>query len=134
MTSIQIDCSSPTSMKGSTFRAQATSALQNVGRLLILKPSSGSGAQSVACGRHAFELADAATGAVRAAKAEGAIMTHLFIAAPNAFTFFFGQRRAALGSVRLYEFDFDGARGRSYAPALSLPIALAASPGGISTP
>lgn len=115
-------------------RRYCETVLQNVGRLLILKPNSGSGAQSVACGRHAFELADAATGAVRAAKADGAIVTHLFIAAPNAFTFFFGQRQAALGSVRLYEFDFDGARGRSYAPALSLPIALAASPAGGSTP
>jgi hypothetical protein len=66
---------------------------------LVLKPSTGSGAQSVACGRHAFELADAATSAVRTAKADGIGMTHLFIAAPNAFTFFLGQRQTALGSV-----------------------------------
>ena len=101
------------------------SALPSVGRLVILRPRSGSGAQSVACGRHAFELADAATSAVRATKANSLGMTHLFVAAPNAFTFFLGQRQTALGSVRLYEFDFDGARGRSYAPALTLPVALA---------
>lgn len=114
-------------------RRYCETAPLNVGRLVILKPSSGSGAQSVACGRHAFELADAATSAVRAAQADGASITHLFIAAPNAFTFFLGQRQAALGSVRLYEFDFDGSRGRSYAPALSLPIAFTTPPGANAT-
>lgn len=116
-------------------RRYCETALPSVGRLLILKPTSGAAAQSVACGCHSFELADAATRAVRAAKEDGAGMTHLFIAAPNAFTFFLGQRQTALGSVRLYEFDFDGVRGRSYAPALTLPIALAiASPSGVTTP
>jgi hypothetical protein len=104
-------------------RRYCESKLQNVGRLLILKPSTGAGAKSVVCGRHAFELADAATGAVRSAKVEGAQLTHLFIAAPNAFTFFFGQRQSVLGAIRLYEFDFDGERNRSYAPALTLPCA-----------
>ncbi|MGJ5088488.1 SAVED domain-containing protein [Bradyrhizobium sp. HKCCYLRH1065] len=102
-------------------RGYCETALPTVGRLLILKPSSGSGAQSVSGGRHAFELADAATSAVRAAKPDGVAMTHLFIAAPNAFTFFLGQRQTALGPVRLYEFDFDGGRGRSYTAALTLP-------------
>lgn len=96
----------------------------SVGRLLVLKPSTGTGAQSVTCGRHAFQLADAATNAVREARADGTGMTHLFIAAPNAFTFFLGQRQTALGAVRIYEFDFDGGRDRSYAPALSLPVAV----------
>lgn len=114
-------------------RRYCEAALPSVGRLLILKPSSGSGAQSVACGRHAFELADSATSAIRAAKVNGTDMTHLFIAAPNAFTFFLGQRQTALGLVRLYEFDFDGARGRLYAPALTLPVALAIAPGRAAT-
>lgn len=103
-------------------RRYCESTLSSVSRLLILKPSSGPGAQSVQCGRHAFELADAASGAVRDAKAGGIGLTHLFIAAPNAFTFFLGQRQTALGPVRLYEFDFDGERGRSYQPALTLPL------------
>lgn len=97
-------------------------ALTSVGRLLVLRPSAGSGAQSVACGRHAFELADAASGAVRSARTGAESMTHLFIAAPNAFTFFLGQRQTALGPVRLYEFDFDGGRGRSYTPSFALPL------------
>ena len=65
---------------------------------------------------------DAASGAIRDAKAGGAGLTHLFVAAPNAFTFFLGQRQTALGMIRLYEFDFDGARERSYTAALSLPL------------
>lgn len=97
-------------------------ALPHAGRLLILKPSTGAGAQSIVCGRHAFELADAAVEAVRSAKLDGAALTHLFLAAPNGFTFLLGQRQAALGAVRLYEFDFDGDRGRSYTPAISLPL------------
>lgn len=97
-------------------------SLPTVGRVLILRPSTGPGAQSVACGRHAFDLADAASIAIRMARSADAGLTHLFIAAPNAFTFFLGQRRTALGPVRLYEFDFDGARGRSYVPALTLPL------------
>jgi SMODS-associated and fused to various effectors sensor domain len=40
-------------------------------------------------------------------------------AAPNAFTFFLGQRQTALGAVSLYEFDFQGERGRSYTAALT---------------
>ncbi|MGA2495981.1 MAG: SAVED domain-containing protein [Roseiarcus sp.] len=90
--------------------------------MLILRPSSGSGAQLVACGRHAFELADASTNAIRAAQLDGVGLTHLFVAAPNAFTFFLGQRQPVLGKVCLYEFDFDGERDRSYVRALSLPL------------
>jgi hypothetical protein len=101
-------------------RRYCEARLPNVGPLLILKPSSGSGAQSVACGRHAFELADTATSAVCAVKADGTGRTHLFIAAPNAFSFFLGQRQTALGSVGLYEFDFDGGRDHSYVAALTL--------------
>ena len=52
-------------------RRYCEAKLPNVGRLLILKPSTGSGAQSVACGRHASELADAATNAVRVARLRG---------------------------------------------------------------
>jgi hypothetical protein len=107
-------------------RRYCESRLPTVGRLLILKPNSGSGAQSVKSGRHAFDLADAATQAVRSLIAgSGPSMTHLFVAAPNAFTFFLGQRRVVLGAVRLYEFDFEGGRNRSYVPSLSLPLSKA---------
>jgi hypothetical protein len=108
-------------------RRYCETALPNVGRLLMLRPSSGPGAQSVSCGRHAFELADATTGAVGAIKGDEIGIIHFFIAAPNAFTFFLGQRQTALGPVRLYEFDFNGERSRSYTAALTLPLANANS-------
>lgn len=96
----------------------------SIGKMLILRASCGPGAQVVASGHHAFDLAQSAKEAVRRAKpdpSQGGI-THVFIAAPNALTFFLGQQQSALGPVRLYEFDFDGTRGGSYNPSLTLPI------------
>lgn len=101
--------------------AYAAAALPTTGRVLNLAPAGGPSARAVRCGRHAFELAEAAMRAVRAARPAGGF-THLFIAAPNALTFFLGQRRPMLGRVRLYEFDFDGGRDSSYAAALTLPV------------
>lgn len=86
-------------------RRYCDEALPTVDRLLVLRPGTRTGAQSVICGRHAFGLADSASNAERSAKVRGDELVHLFVAAPNAFTFFLGQRQTALGSVRLYEFD-----------------------------
>ncbi len=104
-------------------RSYVAAKLSGVRQILTLRPASGSGAQSVACGRHAFELAQAAIAAIRVATSDRPGMTHLFVAAPNTFTFFLGQRQPILGRVRLYEFDFEGGRDRSYKPALTLPFA-----------
>ena len=98
--------------------------LHSVGRLLSLKPATRPSAQVVVAGRHAFELVQAAKEAIRRAKpriGQGG-MTHIFVAAPNAFTFFLGQQQSLLGRVRLYEFDFEGERGGSYSASLTLPI------------
>lgn len=90
-------------------------------RLLSAELSTGPGARSVACGRHAFDLAETLTQKIRAERPEGGRL-HLFIAGPGAFAFFLGQRHAALGALTLYEFDFEGMAGGSYAASLSLPI------------
>lgn len=91
------------------------------------------GATSVACGRHAFELADAATRLIREKRSlDPATSLPLFVAAPNGFTFFLGQRQPAIGRVKLYEFDFEGERDRSYVPALTLPTTVVS--GGSGTP
>lgn len=104
-------------------------ALPSAGRLLALRPSGPVGASSVACGRHAFDLAEAATRRIREERGlDPATTLHLFIAAPNGFTFFLGQRQPALGRVTLYEFDFEGGRDRSYVPALTLPTSGTDSP------
>ncbi|MBY8978365.1 SAVED domain-containing protein [Rhodobacteraceae bacterium NNCM2] len=99
--------------------------LPSVGRLLELTPSTGTGSQVVTAGRHAFDLAQSATEAIRLAHSETPLesVTHLFVAAPNTLTFFLGQQAPVLGRICLYEFDFDGRRDRSYRPSLSLPVA-----------
>ena len=98
--------------------------LHSVGKLLITSPGSGPSAQVVISGRHAFDLVQAAKDAIRRAKLRSGqpVTTHIFVAAPNAFTFFLGQQQPILGCVRLYEFDFEGGRGGSYSPSLTLPL------------
>jgi hypothetical protein len=46
-------------------RRYRDASVPTVGRLLTPAPRTGTGAQSVTCGRHAFELAEAATKAIR---------------------------------------------------------------------
>ncbi len=98
--------------------------LPSVGQLLVLRPSTGTNSQVVAAGRHAFDLAQSTKEAIRSIKSKKSPSTvsHLFVAAPNALTFFLGQQAAALGRVRLYEFDFEGGRDHSYRPSLTLPF------------
>jgi hypothetical protein len=75
----------------------------------------------VVCGRHAFDLAQSLAAKVKALRETGSLgRVHLFIAGPGAFAFYLGQRHHALGSTTLYEFDFEGTRGGSYEPRLSL--------------
>ncbi len=79
---------------------------------------------AVVCGQHAFDLAEALTGqirAVREATGRGGRVC-LFMAAPGAFSFFLGQRQTAIGPLTLYEYDFEGEQGGSYQPSLSLPV------------
>lgn len=105
--------------------------LPNVGTLLVCRIASGSGRQTVHNGRHADEIAAAAAHALH--ELPPAPMLHLFIAAPNALTFFLGQRQMSLGPTLLYEHDFEGTRDRSYRPSLKLPIGAPAERGGLTT-
>ena len=98
-------------------------SLPIVGRLLIFTPSGGACPASVVNGRHAFEVASSLAAQVKAhGSAASGETTHLFVAAPNALTFYLGQHQLLMGRVCLYEFDFDGAQGRSYKPSLTLPV------------
>lgn len=87
---------------------------------LGLKLVGGASAQSVRCGRHAFDLAASAVQAIRTANPSRR-KVHLFLAAPNAFAFFLGQRHALIEPVQLYEFDFEGKKTGSYIPSLRFP-------------
>jgi hypothetical protein len=93
--------------------------LADVSRLLLCNVTSGPGHNAVRSGRHASELATAIVQAVRSAHPFKRV--HLFLSAPNSFSFFLGQRQRQLGNVTLYEFDFEGGRDRTYRPSLSLP-------------
>lgn len=93
-----------------------------IGALLVAKPTGGAGARSVACGRHAFNLAEGLALEVNRHRTADQSSLHLFIAAPNAFTFFLGQRQPGLGSCTLYEYDFEGQMGGGYQPSLKLPL------------
>lgn len=101
-------------------RRYVEASLPSVGQILFCDPQGGARADSVKCGRHAFDLAQAIVTATRRAGAGGHV--HLFLAAPNALSFFLGQRRPLLGPVTLYEFDFEGRRDASYRASLSLPM------------
>lgn len=90
--------------------------------LLIARPTCGTGARSVVCGQHAFDLAEALALQINQKRYANRPPLHLFIAAPNAFTFFLGQRQPSLGKTTLYEYDFEGTNGGGYRPSLSLPI------------
>jgi hypothetical protein len=96
--------------------------LPHVGRIVHCNPASGSSQLSVQSGAHAASLAEAIVGHVRRIADGGYPFSklHLFFSAPNGFTFFLGQHQQALGSLQLYEWDFDGQRTRGYSPAIRL--------------
>jgi hypothetical protein len=96
-----------------------------IGSLLIATPASGPSQNSVACGSHADSLAETLGSEVNAVRARvstsRASRMHLFIAAPNGFTFYLGRHIKVLQPVTLYEFDFGGGRSGCYEPSLSMP-------------
>lgn len=104
-------------------RYQAAS-LPDAARILIARPSTGVGHWSVVSGQHAMTLAETLAQRITAEQNAGRQPIHLFIAGPNAFTFFLGQYQPGLGKTTLYEFDFEGFHGGSYIASLMLPISL----------
>lgn len=110
--------------------AYITTNLPDVGRLLICGTTGGPGHNAIRSGRHASDLAAAVVKAVRAEPPS--LRLHLFLSAPNTFSFFLGQRRPQLGNVTLYEFDFEGGRDRSYRASLLLPIKSSADVAALS--
>jgi len=94
-----------------------------VGRLLELEIAPEAGPRSVLGGEHALRLAQAAVARVRARRAHERTGTlHLFLSAPNAFSFYLGQLARSLGRVALYEYPFGHAEAHGrYLRSLSLP-------------
>jgi len=50
-----------------------------------------------------------------------AARVHLFYSGPNALYFYLGRLARTLGSIQLYEHDFEGKRHGSYEPSIELP-------------
>ena len=92
--------------------------LPDVGSFVEVKLSRTASQSAVKCGAHAAMLAEALVDRLR--KMRRGSKTHLFIAAPNGFTFFLGQLHKAIGPLVIYEFDFDGLRTGTYSVGLSV--------------
>lgn len=89
-----------------------------IGKLIVVKLSAGASGASVRSGAHAMKLAEEVVATVR--KQPRTPMLHLFIAAPNGFTFFLGQHHPVLGAATVYEWDFEGSRSKTYSRGLAL--------------
>jgi len=91
-------------------------------------PSAGPGSTSVRSGSHAVQLAEQLVGKIAEYRAQIGFdgIIHIFLAVPNAFAFFLGQRISRLGRVKLYEYDFEGQHGGSYDLSLELPVTMGA--------
>lgn len=98
------------------------SKLDRTGRILSFSPKGDPSQQSVICGRHAFSLAEKVVRRLRELRNEETPIdkVHIFIAGPNAFTFFLGQQQQAIGSCSVYEYDFEGGKGGGYSLGISL--------------
>ena len=91
-----------------------------IARILHVSAAGGPGPKAIAGGEHAADLADQIAARVKAMRVARGARVHIFIAAPNALTFFLGQNRQSMGPVTLYEFDFGGAANGSYHPSFRI--------------
>jgi hypothetical protein len=85
----------------------------------------GPSSQAIVSGAHANALAEQLAAKVNidrdSDRTNRTERYHLFISAPNAFTFYLGRQAAMLKPLTLYEFDFDKEVDGSYRPSLSYP-------------
>jgi hypothetical protein len=95
-----------------------SASLADVGKILHFSAANGVGPAAVAGGAHAAELADQVSDALVALRLRGGARAHIFISAPNAYLFFLGQHRDAIGPVTIYEFDFTGSK--TYHPSFRI--------------
>lgn len=109
-------------------RLYANQQLLGLRRLLIARLNVPSGQSSIVSGAHANQLAETLAERLKSDREANARLLmeriHLFVAAPNAFTFFLGRHVQVLKPVTLYEFDFGRDRSGSYEPSLSYPEAV----------
>lgn len=106
-------------------RQYVAQKLPGLRRVLIARLNVASGQSVVECGAHANQLAESLAGRLKSEREANPTLlmerVHLFVAAPNAFTFFLGRHVQILKPVTLYEFDFGRDRHGSYEPSLLYP-------------
>ena len=83
------------------------------------------GGTAIRGGRHALALAQALVAELRAHRRRGQT-AHMFIAAPNAFSFVLGQHLTAVGPTIIYEFNFESGAPGVYEAGIALPPAQVA--------
>ncbi|MBF0332796.1 MAG: SAVED domain-containing protein [Alphaproteobacteria bacterium] len=90
-----------------------------VGRLLVCEPEQGVGRATIRCGQHAFLLAERVQKELtNAGGGQPGVTTHLFLAAPNVFSWFLGRHYQVMGNVITYEYDLEGTK--AYSAALTI--------------
>lgn len=99
-------------------RTHVAEHIASVGRLVTVTPQGGSSPSALKSGAHAYQLAEKLS--VELQKLGRRPLTHIFISAPNGFTFFLGRHHRVIGTSILYEYDFEGHRGGGYIPVLTV--------------
>jgi hypothetical protein len=103
-------------------KAYLTKSGTKIGRLVSARIAGEPGKTRIESGAHAHQLASQLQQWLKDHTGDRSQRRlHLFISAPNAFLFFFGQLAQSLGALRLYEYDFEGKGHGTYESSLDLP-------------
>jgi len=98
------------------MKIYARKYLPKIGRILHYRPETGHSQRSVSCGCHAWQIAEHIAQSLHSIRGQRtcSTKTHVFFAGPNSVLFFLGQQQQMIGSVSLYEWDFEHQRGGTY--------------------
>lgn len=100
----------------------AKEKLPTVGRVLAVTVTPNPGQLAVRDAAHAFQIAEATVGAIRANRPAAGGMIQLFSSAPNTAMFFLGRMTTGLGRIQLYEYLFESGIPSAYVPSIILPV------------
>lgn len=97
--------------------------LPMVGRIFDVKIKPGPSQVALRDGTHVLNVAQTIAREIHTSRtiSERSGKVHIFMAAPNAFAFYFGQYATALGNMVLYEFNFPASKAGDYTPVLTFP-------------
>lgn len=102
--------------------AYISKASLRVQEIVSLEPQNGPGQKTIIDATDAYGLAQHVVNYLSKIRKEREITgpTHLFLAAPNVFSFFLGQLARSLGEIKLYEYDFGSGETGAYAASLNI--------------